>query len=143
LSAKPLKFDLKLVRTVIPGRELLHLRRVFPFKLNIKTYVALCESCRSIAPLQLLVLDIFKLVDTFESYTFLKLGSGNEKRRRRRTAAPACERARPYRRIHVAISRSSGVRICRGCRYGPKPRCGPSAPLPFRAPRLATARAGG
>jgi hypothetical protein len=114
LSAKPLKFDLKLLRTVIPSRELLHLRRVFPAKPNIKTYVALCESCRSIAPLQLLVLEILKLVGTFESYTFLKSGPGNEKRRRRRAAASACERARPYSRIHVAILRSSGVRLCRG-----------------------------
>jgi hypothetical protein len=50
----------------------------------IKTYISLWESCRSIAPLQLLVLEIFEYVDTFWSFIISKTGSRNWNGRRRR-----------------------------------------------------------
>jgi hypothetical protein len=64
--------------------EKLQLRRDFPTNPLIKTYDALWESCRSIAPLQLLILEFFKLVDTFSSFVILKTGSRNWNGRRRR-----------------------------------------------------------
>jgi hypothetical protein len=64
--------------------EKLQLRRDFPTNPLIKTYDALWESCRSIGPLQLLFLEIFKLVDTFWSFVISKAGSRNWNGRRRR-----------------------------------------------------------
>jgi hypothetical protein len=84
--------------------EKLQLRPTFPDKPLIKTYVALWESCRSIAPLQLLFLEIFKCVDIFKSYTILKLGKWNENVHRRRRnppgahSLPAPVTCRSYRR---------------------------------------------
>jgi hypothetical protein len=68
--------------------EKLQLWPTFPDKPLIKTYVALWESCRSIAPLQLLFLEIFKCVNIFKSYTILKLGKWNENVHRRRRHLP-------------------------------------------------------
>jgi hypothetical protein len=67
----------------------LQLRPTFPDKRLIKTYDALWESCRSIAPLQLLFLEIFKFVDNFWSFVISKAGPRNKNGRRRRAAAPA------------------------------------------------------
>jgi hypothetical protein len=78
LSAKPLKFETKFLCTVTRGRDLLEFQRVFSTNQLIKTYVTLCESCRSIAPLQLLFLDIFKYDDTFWSFIILKTESRNK-----------------------------------------------------------------
>jgi hypothetical protein len=50
---------------IIRAVEKLHLLHVFPVDLLIKAYVTLCESCRSIAPLQLLFLENFNLFGTF------------------------------------------------------------------------------
>jgi hypothetical protein len=68
--------------------EKLQLRPTFPGKPLIKTNIALWESCRSIVPLQLLFLEIFKCVDIFKSYTILKLGKWNENVHRRRRHPP-------------------------------------------------------
>jgi hypothetical protein len=57
------------------GREFCQLRPTFPDKPLIETYVALWESCRSIAPLQLLSLEIFDLVVTFGGCAILKTGT--------------------------------------------------------------------
>jgi hypothetical protein len=74
--------------------EKLQLRPTFPGKPLIKTYVAPWESCRSIAPLQLLFLEIFKYVDIFKSYAILKTGtwSGSVRRRRPAGARAICQR---------------------------------------------------
>jgi hypothetical protein len=52
--------------------ENLQLRSTFPGKRLIKTYDALWESCRSIAPLQLFFSEIFDLVGTFWSFAISK-----------------------------------------------------------------------
>jgi hypothetical protein len=62
------------MRTVNRGLEILKVQQVFPKNLFIKTYVSLCESCRAIVPLQLLFLEIFKLVVTFWSLAFSNMG---------------------------------------------------------------------
>jgi hypothetical protein len=70
--------------------EKLQLQDDFPTNLLIKTYDALCESCRSIAPLQLLFLEIFEYIDTLWSFVISKTGSRNwngQRCRRRRARA--------------------------------------------------------
>jgi hypothetical protein len=57
--------------------EKLQLWPTFPDKRLIKTYDALLESCRSMAPLQLCSLEIFDLVVTFGSYAISKQGKWN------------------------------------------------------------------
>jgi hypothetical protein len=74
--------------------EKLSLQHIFPTNLLIKTYVALCESCRSIAPLQLLFLEIFKFVDNFWSFAISKRLKRNRTRDGRRRRAPSVSRAR-------------------------------------------------
>jgi hypothetical protein len=69
----------------------------------IKTYVALWESCRSIAPLQLSFLEIFNLVGTFWSYAISKQAKWNEKRPERRNARP-----RSASRGHPALAFAPG-----------------------------------
>jgi hypothetical protein len=59
-----------------PGREFCQLRPTFPDKPLLKHHVALCESCRFIAPVQLLFLEIFKFVGTFKSFVILKMLNG-------------------------------------------------------------------
>jgi hypothetical protein len=59
-----------------PGREFCQLRPTFPDKPLLKHHVALCESCRFIAPLQLLFLEIFKFVGTFWGFAILKILNG-------------------------------------------------------------------
>jgi hypothetical protein len=66
----------------------------------IKTYDTLCESCRSIAPLQLLFLEFFKLVGTFWSFAILKRLKQNRtwdgwRRRRAQRVARASGPRRP------------------------------------------------
>jgi hypothetical protein len=100
--------------------ENLQLRPTFPDKPLIKTYVALCESCRFIAPLQLLFLEIFELNSKFLSYAISKMLKWNKKggtRRRRR--APCVVRAlRPRRpRGVLAMLRRTDPR---GLRCGPR-----------------------
>jgi hypothetical protein len=82
--------------------EKLQLRPTFPDKPLIKIYVALWESCRSIAPLQLLFLEIFKYVDIFKNYAILKTGTWSGSMRRHR---PARARAICQRRSHAAHAR--------------------------------------
>jgi hypothetical protein len=73
-----------------PGREFCQLRPTFPDKPLLKHHVALCESCRTIAPLQLLFSEIFKLDDTFSSFAISKglkrnrTGDGRHRRRAQR-----------------------------------------------------------
>jgi hypothetical protein len=71
----------------------------------------LWESCRSIAPLQLLFLEIFKFVDNFWSFVISKAGPRNKNERWRRAAEPARACARPRHRVHVATKPWSGVRM--------------------------------
>jgi hypothetical protein len=77
LSANWSKIELNVLWTVTWGREFCQLRPTFPDKPLIKTYDALCESCRSIASLQILFLEIFKCVDTFWSFIISKSVSRN------------------------------------------------------------------
>jgi hypothetical protein len=63
--------------------EKLQLRPTFPDKPLIKTYDALWESCRSIAPLQLLFLENFDLLVNFGSYAISKQGKWNRAGSRR------------------------------------------------------------
>jgi hypothetical protein len=58
--------------------ENLQLRSAFLGKPLIKTYVALRESCRSIAPLQLCFWEIFHLVDDFWSFAISKRAKRNK-----------------------------------------------------------------
>jgi hypothetical protein len=102
-----------------------------------KTYVALWESCRSIAPLQLLFLEIFKFVDNFWSFAISKRHKRNRTGDgRRRRSSQAASRARL--RFGFATHRiecppaygcpgTSVVNLC--------PLVGPSVRL-TRAPRL-------
>jgi hypothetical protein len=69
---------MKFLRTVTRGRNLLEFQRVFSTNPLIKTYVTLCQSCRSIAPLQILFLDIFEYDDTFWSFIISKRESRNK-----------------------------------------------------------------
>jgi hypothetical protein len=89
--------------------ENLQLRLTFPDKPLIKTYDALWESCRSIAPLRLLFLEIFKLYSRKSSFTSLKLAKRNENgpERRRRCAA---SRARPRPPRHASLPPIPGIR---------------------------------
>jgi hypothetical protein len=92
----------------------------------IKTYDTLCESCRSIAPLQLLVLETFHLVDNYGSYAFfrgvkdLKTGSSDVHTAPERECAPTPS-------CHALSRASTGVRRSWKCRCGPARRRGPSA----------------
>jgi hypothetical protein len=83
LSANWPKIELTALWTVNRAVEKLQLRPTFPDKPLIKTYVALWESCRSIAPLQLLYLENFDLVVTFGSYAISKQGKWNRAGSRR------------------------------------------------------------
>jgi hypothetical protein len=119
--------------------EKLQLRSTFPDKPLIKTYVALWESCRFIAPLQLLFLENFDLVVTFGRYAISKQGKWN--------------RAGPVSRPHRTLARPRATASCVTRRPRVPPaygrfgasavdhmRCGPSAPLskPCAAPRSAS-----
>jgi hypothetical protein len=92
---------------------------MFPDKRLIKTYDALWESFRSIAPLQLLFLEIFEYVDTFWSYGVLKAGSRNLNGRRRR-GHRATARASTFWHCHASNRAFTGVRTLHVQRYGPK-----------------------
>jgi hypothetical protein len=88
------------------GQEFCQLRPTFPDKPLIKTYIALWESCRSIAPLQLCFLEIFEFVDDFWSFAISKRPKRNKTwagRRRHRALmhARAFQTRRP--RVVVAI----------------------------------------
>jgi hypothetical protein len=74
--------------TVTWGWEFCQLRPTFPDTPLLKHHVAHWESCRSIAPLQLLVLEIFKCVDTFTGFIVLKTGAWNGYMHRRRSRPP-------------------------------------------------------
>jgi hypothetical protein len=69
----------------------LQLRYDYPTNPVIKTYDTLCESCRSIAPLQLLFLENFEFVVTFRSSAISNQVTRNRYRcwRRRRRAKRA------------------------------------------------------
>jgi hypothetical protein len=130
--------------------EKLQLRPTFPDKPLIKTYVALWESCRSIAPLQLSFLEIFNLVGTFWSYAISKQAKWNKKRperRRRRTASRACEPLRhastpPFPGVRTSVSPLWTVvprgALCRldpcVCRAHARERVGPGHAPRVRAP---------
>jgi hypothetical protein len=73
--------------------ENLQLRPTFPGKPLIKTYDALWESCRSIAHLQLLFLEIFKFVDNFWSFAISKRLKRNKLVTSDIVAAPSASRA--------------------------------------------------
>jgi hypothetical protein len=78
--------------------ENLQLRPTFPDKPLIKTYVALWESCRSIAPLQLLFLEIFKFVDNFWTFAISKRLKRNKLVTGDVVAAPSASRVSGPRR---------------------------------------------
>jgi hypothetical protein len=79
------------------GREFCQLRPTFPDKPLIKAYVALWESCTSIAPLQLLSLEFFKCVDIFGSYTILNDGCWNRNGcQRRRCDVQSARTSEPF-----------------------------------------------
>jgi hypothetical protein len=122
--------------------EKLQLRPTFPDKPLIKTYVALCESCRSIAPLQLLFLEIFKLVVTFLSFAFAKMLKWNKRRAADAVAAPRASCARYGRAGHVASARPSSVRKPRHLRGGPRTVVGFPPRLSPSTPRLGRGRPG-
>jgi hypothetical protein len=101
--------------------ENLQLRPTFPDKRLIKTYDALWESCRSIAPLQLLCLEIFNLIATLGSYVFLNLRKWNKTGTRRRHHL-ALARARPRPAAWPRGARGGVRRTDAGVH-----RCGPGA----------------
>jgi hypothetical protein len=113
--------------------EKLQLWPTFPGKRLIKIYVALWESCRSIAPLQLLFLEIFHLVGNFRSYEISKSVSRNKNRRvvtlldpsTRWTfrAAPAMCRARPV----PAYGPHERIVVDPRLTPGPPPGCFPAS----------------
>jgi hypothetical protein len=118
--------------------ENLQLRSAFPGKPLIKTYVALRESCRSIAPLQLCFWEIFNLVDDFWSFAISKTVKRNRNGRRHRAAAPARVRGsaptwRPSpgpaygwpRRLRCGPSRDRGALRRPGPLWMPRPGSGP------------------
>jgi hypothetical protein len=115
---------------------------MFPDKRLIKTYDALWGRCRSIAPLQLLSLEIFNLIATLGSYVFLNLRKWNKiGTRRRHHRALARARPRPAARPRGA---RGGVR--RTDAWSPslwtRGRRGPSASqctAPTRRPALSRA----
>jgi hypothetical protein len=117
--------------------EKLQLQHDFPTNLLIKTYDTLCESCRSIAPLQLLFLENFNLVATFWSITFLNRAKPNQ----RSATAPSRSRA-PERgavRVgHMPRTRWSGAQASRVRLPRPRTRPGDSARPARRTPRLGT-----
>jgi hypothetical protein len=124
--------------------EKLQLRPTFPGKPLIKTCVALRESCRSIAPLQLLFLKIFKLVVTFSSFAFVKMLKWNKRGAANAVAAPRASCARCGRAGHVASAHPFGVRKPRHLRGGPRTVVGSPPRLfpPYTAPRLRPHRTG-
>jgi hypothetical protein len=98
-----------------PGREFCQLQPTFPDKPLLKHHVALCESCRSVVPLQLLFFEIFDLVDVLGSFLFLKIGSQNKSCTVASVAVPVT-RVGPGCTAHMAPSRYSGIRThCRRC----------------------------
>jgi hypothetical protein len=113
--------------------ENLQLWPTFPDKRLIKTYDALWESCRSIAPLQLLFLEIFNLIGTFWSYAISKQAKWNEKRTERALDLQS-------RACHVPCTPCSGVWSSRTHRCGPALDSGPSAWLFPCEPRPGTRR---
>jgi hypothetical protein len=146
LSVKPHKFELKFLCAVILGREILNVQRVFPTNLSRQTYVALCESCRSIAPLQLLYLEIFHLVGYLWSYGILKTVSRNDFGRWRRKVAPqrvvrARAQTAPPRVVPALLRCTDAVNLSpwtRASSLGPPP-----TPLPVRRSQAAHATSRG
>jgi hypothetical protein len=123
--------------------EKLQLRPTFPYKPLIKTYVTLWESCRSIAPLRLLFLEIFHLVGNFRSYGILKTESRIEFGRWCPRALLQCAaRADAFWtspttwRPRIAPAYGQPWRL----RGRPQTGCGPSAPSAYRTPRLGIGR---
>jgi hypothetical protein len=110
------------------GPRILPTSATFPDKPLIKTYVALWESCRSIAPLQLLFSEIFKFVDTFWSFVISKTKSWNWFESPTSLCRTPERRARTPDSVgHVSSSRCSGVRVPWRCRCGPAQHRGYSA----------------
>jgi hypothetical protein len=96
----------------------------------IQTYVAFCKSCWSIAPLQLLVLEIFEYVDTFLRYAISKVATAILNRsRHRHSRVPVLQSTTPScrpRAVQAQLQRMVA-------RCGPKRGLGGSAHLLCRA----------
>jgi hypothetical protein len=141
--------------------EKLQLRRDFPPNPLIKTYVSLWGSCRSIAPLQLLFLEIFKFYSRILRFAFLKGAKPNESEHpctgsRSRAMGAAVARA-TRRRPHPPAYGCTGVSVVDlpvprplriiPPRYEPRPGAhlcpavGPADHAPARGPAVLRDRA--
>jgi hypothetical protein len=106
------------------GLRILVSSTCFPTNPLIKTYDALCESCRSIVSLQLLFLENFNLVGTFWSLGFLKPGKWNENRVGRHSrVVHVCEPSACPPRVVTSALRRTDPRSRRGgpCTVVPPP----------------------
>jgi hypothetical protein len=92
--------------------EKLQLQHDFPTNLLVKTYDALCESCRTIAPLKLLFLEIFLLVGNFENQ-YAELNTS------RATSSPRQSASAHASKIEIALPCADSCR----CRHTDAPPC--------------------
>jgi hypothetical protein len=114
--------------------EKLQLRRDFPTNLLIKTYVSLWKSCRSIAPLQLLFLEIFKFYSKILRFAFSK-GAAPNKNEHPCVGLAFWRHGRRSRARHVSPAYPSGVRTLDAPWWAERPGGPRATQRPYTAPR--------